>query len=214
MSISRVTAVNDLSTHPLMTHLVSRLRDIRLTPLAFRDTLGEIGRLLVYEALSQRTLIRRDIPTWKESMPVETLDESQMVIVPILRAALPMVEGVMRLFPQATGGFMAMKRDEESFQSRLYYDRLPDLSGKQVILCDPMLATGGSLCDALDLLKQKGATDITSLHIIAAPEGVKAAMQRHPDVKLFIAKIDQKLENGYIMPGIGDAGDRAYNTLQ
>ena len=203
----------DLSNHPLLMHLVSRLRDMTLSPLAFRETLGEIGRCLIYEALKDEVLGEKEIQTWNEKRVVPVIEEKKMVIIPILRAAMPMVEAILPIFPYATGGFLAMKRDEESFQSKLYYDRLPDLSGKKVIVCDPMLATGGSLCDALDAIKAKGATDIVSLNIIAAPVGVDAVKVKHPDVKVFIAQVDEKLENGYIVPGIGDAGDRAYNTL-
>lgn len=200
-------------SHPLLRHLVSRLRDQRLNSLAFRQTVGDIARYMVYEALQNSDLIQITVPALEDDLQVDVLDEKNMVIIPILRAALPMVEAILPLFPDATGGFLAMKRDEETFESKLYYDRLPNLSGKKVILCDPMFATGGSLSDAIDAIKDKGATDISFLNIIASVKGIEFIQKRHPDVKLFIAQVDEKVVNGFLVPGIGDAGDRAYNTL-
>jgi len=201
------------SKHPLVAHLVSRLRESRLDPLQVRQTIGDIGRYLLYESLETLTLKRKRIDTWQGELEVDAFTESDFVFIPILRAALPMVEHILPVFPNAMGGFMAMKRDEETFEGKLYYDRIPDLYGKTVVVCDPMLATGGSLDEALTVLKEKGGKDIISLNIIAAPTGVEYIKNRHPDVSFFIASIDEKIEKGFIYPGMGDAGDRAYNTL-
>ena len=130
-----------------------------------------------------------------------------------MRAGAPMLESIMGLFPDAPAGFLAMKRDEMTKKAVLYYDRVPECSGKTVILLDPMVATGGSLGDAIDAIKAKGAAKIISLNIIGAPEGLAVVEAKHPDIDLYIAQIDEKLDaDKFIYPGLGDAGDRAFNT--
>ena len=166
-----------------------------------------------YEALSNAVLTPESIMTWQGREEHRFIREEALVFVPIMRAGLPMLESVMALFPDAAAGFLAMKRDETTHEAILYYDRVPDCALKTVILLDPMVATGGSLCDAIDTIKAKGAAKIISLNIIGSPDGLAAVEARHPDIDLYIAQIDQGLTaEKFIHPGLGDAGDRAYNT--
>ena len=142
------------------------------------------------------------------------MKEEDLIFVTILRAGLPMIESVTALFPKASSGLLAMKRDEKTHQSILYYDRIPGCKDKTVIIVDPMVATGGSLCDAITVIKAKLPKKIISLNIIGAPEGLAILEQKHPDIEMYIAQVDKKLnEQMFIIPGLGDAGDRAYNTL-
>jgi len=196
----------------VIAHLITKLRDQNTKASDFRFTISQIAKILFYEAFKNEKLFYKDIQTWKGKKRFESLDESAYVFIPILRAALSMLDGISELMPGSASGFLAMKRDEETFKSRLYYDRIPSLKNKTAVVCDPMLATGGSLCDALNVIKEKNPERIISLNIIAAPDGIEFIKKHHPDIELFIAQIDQKLENGYIIPGIGDAGDRAFNT--
>jgi uracil phosphoribosyltransferase len=136
------------------------------------------------------------------------------MVVSVLRAALPMHDAVIETLGHSVSGFLGIKRDEETHKSHLYYDRVGDCSDKTVILVDPMIATGGSLCDAIEIIKKKGAQKIVSLNIIASPEGIEKVEAMYPDVKIIIGQIDERLDdNKYIIPGLGDAGDRAFNTL-
>lgn len=199
--------------HPLVKTLVNRLRDKEYDALRFRHTIAELARILSYEALSDVVLCPKSIQTWQGEEEHCFISEEGLVFVPILRAGAPMLESIMGLFPDAAAGFLAMKRDEETKKAVLYYDRVPECGGKTVVLLDPMVATGGSLCDAIDAIKAKGAAKIISLNIIGSPEGLAAVEAKHPDIDLFIAQIDQKLDaDKFIHPGLGDAGDRAYNT--
>lgn len=199
--------------HPLVKTLVNRLRSSQTDALRFRRTVAELAKILVYEAFAPSQLTDRCIPTWQGQRTSGFIAEEELVFVPILRAGLPMLDGVIELFSDAQSGFLAMKRDETTHQSVLYYDRLPECAGKTVILLDPMVATGGSLCDALAVVKSKAPKKIISLNIIGSPEGLEVVKRKHPDIDLYIAQIDERLdENMYIIPGLGDAGDRAYNT--
>ncbi len=194
-------------------HLVNILRDARCDPAKFRHGLKELSKLLLAEAAMNLPLAERKITTWQGSFTGSFIDESRVVCVSILRAALPMQEGVLEVLGEAEGGFLAMKRDEETHESRLYYDRVPDLKGKTVILVDPMVATGGSLHDALSLLSERGPDAIVTLNVIGAKEGVKRVAEAFPGVAIHIAQSDPHLNrDAYIVPGLGDAGDRAYNT--
>lgn len=200
--------------HPLLNSLVNTLRDTTLSPFEFRHTIREITKLLGYEALRDRTTVPKRIKTWRGENEFQVIDESKIMIVSVLRAALPMHESLLELLTGSTSGFLGMKRDEETHQSILYYDRVSDCNGKMVILVDPMVATGGSLCDAIEVVKRKGAKEIVTLNIIASPEGIAAVEKAHPDVQILIAQIDEKLtDDKFIVPGLGDAGDRAFNTL-
>lgn len=193
--------------------LISSLRDKQTDSLRFRHIVKEITRLLLNEALNNIELVSKRVATWKGEEIHEVLDEENLVVVTVLRAGMPMLEAVMETLPHVGGGFLAIKRDETTHESVLYYDRLPDCKNKKVIIVDVMLATGGSLCDAIEIIKYKDAREIISLNIIGAPEGIKRVQESHPDVDIFISQIDERLnENKFIIPGLGDAGDREYNT--
>ncbi|MFT7823937.1 MAG: uracil phosphoribosyltransferase [Sulfurimonas sp.] len=199
--------------HPVLKTLINHLRETRTDALRFRHIVHEVARLLAYEALASEPLEEREIETWNSHRKFEFIDEENLLFVSILRAGLPMTESVSALFPKASSGFLAMRRDEKTHQSVIYYDRIPECRGKTVILLDPMVATGGSLCDAISVIKHKEPSKIISLNLIGSPEGLDVVEHKHPDIHLYIAQIDEKLDkNMFIYPGLGDAGDRAYNT--
>ncbi|MCW8896220.1 MAG: uracil phosphoribosyltransferase [Sulfurimonas sp.] len=202
-------------SNPVTKTLVTHLRDQRRDAIRFRHTVAELTKQLVYEALKDFPLIEKEIVPWQGDGIFSTIDEENIVVVTVLRAGLPMLDSVMELLPNAVAGFLAMKRDETTHESKLYYDRLPDCKGKNILLVDPMVATGGSMNDALELIKTKKPKRIIALNIIGSPEGLEAVSSAHKDVDIYIAQIDERLdENKYIIPGLGDAGDRAYNTLE
>ena len=204
--------IHELS-NPVAKTLVNHLRETKTDALRFRHIVQELARLLAYEALQSETLEKQTINTWKGEQSFDFIKEEDLLFVTILRAGLPMIESVTALFPKASSGFLAMKRDEKTHQSVLYYDRIPECKGKTVILVDPMVATGGSLCDAISVIEAKEPKKIISLNIIGSPEGMSILEQKHPNIDLYIAQIDEKLnENMFILPGLGDAGDRSYNT--
>jgi len=201
-------------SNPVTKTLVTHLRDQRQDAIRFRHTISELTKQLVYEALKDFPLIERNIAVWQGNGTFFTIDEEKIMVVTVLRAGMPMLDSVMELLPEAKAGFLAMKRDETTHKSILYYDRLPDCKGKTVLLVDPMLATGGSMVDALDLIKSREASKIIALNIIGSPEGLEYVRSTHNDVDIYIAQIDEKLnDDKYIIPGLGDAGDRAYNTI-
>ena len=201
------------STNVVVKHLINRLRDVRTASNEFRLTIEEISRILVAEALSDFKTVTSNIDTWQGPLDVQMIEVQKLVLVPILRAGEPMLTGILRTLPYARSGFLAMKRDEETSLSKLFYENIPSLDDKTVLLLDPMVATGGSLIDGIDYLKSKGAKRIISLNILGAPEGIKKVQDAHPDVDIFIAQVDERLDdNNYIRPGLGDAGDRAFNT--
>ncbi len=201
------------SKNVVVKHLVNRLRDIRTNSNEFRLTIEEISRIIASEALSEFPTITTNIQTWQGPLDVEVLEVQKLVLVPILRAGEPMLTGILRTLPYARSGFLAMKRDEQTALSKLFYENIPPLEDKTVLLLDPMIATGGSLIDGIDYLKSKGAKKIISLNILGAPEGIKAVQDAHNDVDIYIAQIDERLDDHkYIRPGLGDAGDRAFNT--
>ncbi len=201
------------STNVVVKHLVNRLRDITTTSNEFRLTIEEIARIIASEALDNYPTITKKIETWQGALNVEMIDVQKLVLVPILRAGEPMLTGILRTLPYARSGFLAMKRDEKTAQSKLFYENIPNLEDKTVLLLDPMVATGGSLIDGIEYLKSKGAKKIISLNILGSQEGVDIVQKAFPDVDIFIAQIDPTLdENKYIRPGLGDAGDRAFNT--
>jgi len=204
--------IHELS-NPVTKTLVNHLRESQTDALRFRHIVQELARLLTYEALKSETLEEQTITTWQGKESFGFIKEEDLLFVTILRAGLPMIESVTALFPKASSGFLAMKRDEKTHQSVLYYDRIPECKGKTVIIVDPMVATGGSLCDAIVVIKAKSPKKIISLNIIGSPEGLAVLEQKHQDVELYIAQVDKNLnEQMFIMPGLGDAGDRAYNT--
>lgn len=201
------------SQNIVIKHLVNRLRDIRTDSFEFRTTIEEISRILLSEALAKHNTITVNIDTWQGDLDVQMIEEQSLVFVPILRAGEPMLNGLLKSLPNARSGFVAMKRDESTAESHLFYESLPNLAGKTVVLLDPMVATGGSLAEAIGLIKAKQPKQIISLNILGAQEGVDIVEAAHPDIELFIAQIDPRLdENKYIRPGLGDAGDRAFHT--
>ncbi len=204
--------IKELS-NPIIKTLISSLRETKTDALRFRHIVKEITKILLYESMQEEGLYTKTIQTWNGSESYEVLDESSFVVVTVLRAGMPMLESVMETLPLITGGFLAMKRDESSHKSKLYYDRLPDCKDKTVIIVDVMLATGGSLCDAIKIVKTKNPKKIICLNIISSPEGLVVIEENHPDVDIYLSQIDDKLdENKFIAPGLGDAGDREYNT--
>lgn len=201
------------STNVVVKHLVNKLRDINTTSNDFRLTIEEISKIIASEALNNFETTIEVINTWQGLLDVKMIEVQELVLISILRAAEPMLNGILKTFPDAKSGFLGMKRDEQTSLSRIFYENIPNLENKTVLLLDPMLATGGSLIHGITHLKTKNPKIIISLNIIGSPYGVKKVQEIHPDVDIFIAQIDQKLdENNYIIPGLGDAGDRAFNT--
>ncbi len=200
-------------SHPLAKHLLTKLRDINTESYLFREYLGEIARILLFEALKTEKTVKKQINIWIGRYEFPMIEEEKFVFIPILRAGLPMLDGVLQVFKNAKTGFLALKRDEETLKSILYYDRVPPLEGMTAVILDPMVATGGSLDYAIEVVKEKKPEKIISLNIVGAPEGIKRISEKHPDVEVFIVSIDKGLnDKGFIIPGLGDAGDRAFNT--
>lgn len=204
----------NVMTHPLIQHKVTLIRSVDTGTKDFRQLLEEIALLMGYE-------ITRDLPL--EDVEVQTplvkaigkqIAGKKLGIVPILRAGLGMVNGLLELMPMAKVGHVGMYRDPETLQPVEYYCKLPsDLAERRIIVTDPMLATGGSAAAAISLLKEKGAKDIQLMCLVAAPEGVEVVNKAHPDVRIYVAALDEKLnDHGYILPGLGDAGDRIFGT--
>ena len=200
--------------HPLIEHKLSILRDKKTGTKEFRELIKEIAMFLCYEAMKDVKLVETTIETPIQKMDTHKLDEDKYAFVPILRAGMGMLEGVITVVPNAKIGHIGMYRDEETFVPVNYFFKVPkDIEKREVFLLDPMLATGGSAIDAIDLLKSKGVKKIKFLCIIAAPEGIEAVEAKHPDVEIYCGSIDDHLnENKYIVPGLGDAGDRIYGT--
>lgn len=200
--------------HPLIEHKLAILRDKNTGTKEFRELIEEISMFLCYEAMSDAKLNKVSIETPIETMETRKLDEDEYAFVPILRAGMGMLNGVLNVIPNAKIGHIGMYRDEKTFEPINYFFKVPkDIEKREVIILDPMLATGGSAIDAIDLLKSRGVTKIKFLCIIAAPEGIEAVLKKHPDVKIYCGSIDKYLnENKYIVPGLGDAGDRIFGT--
>ena len=200
--------------HPLIQHKLTLLRRIETDTRDFRELTSEIANLLCYEATKDMATEPVEINTPLERMSGRQVSGKKVGVVPILRAGLGMLDGVMRMLPVARVGFIGLYRDEETLEPHAYYDKLPpDLSERDVIVLDPMLATGGSVSAAVALIKAQGALSIKLLAIIAAPEGIERLHNDHPDVDVYVANIDRQLnEVGYIVPGLGDAGDRLFGT--
>ena len=200
-------------SNPVITHMINQLRDSETNAFKFRKIIQELARLLSYEAFEYISMESRQITTWQGERSFDFIKEEELMFIPILRAGLPMLDPLLEMFPASSSGFLAMARNESSHEPVLYYDKVPNCQGKTVILLDPMLATGGSLSDAINFVKKHQPKKIISLNIIAAPEGLKVIEEAHPEIDLFIAQVDEHLnEEKFIIPGLGDAGDRAYNT--
>ena len=167
---------------------------------------------MVYEALRYTPLEVRRIETWVGEREFEFVREEEIVFVPILRAGLPMLEGALRAVPNARVGFLAIKRNEETLESKVYYSRLPDLKGAKVLILDPMLATGGTLIKAIEEVLKGNPSEIVSLHVVCAPEGIERVGERFPQHRMFTVSVDERLnDKGYIIPGLGDMGDRLFS---
>lgn len=205
--------------HPLITHKLTVLRDKETNSQVFRHLVEELVTLLAYEATREVKIHPVEIVTPVAPMKGAMLDTPRPVVVPILRAGLGMLEGMMRVLPSADVGFLGMVRDEKTLQASTYANRLPeDLSGRQCYILDPMLATGGTLVAAFNYLIERGAKDITAICLLAAPEGVKTVERAFEKssfpITIVTGALDQKLnEHGYIVPGLGDAGDRLYGVV-
>lgn len=200
--------------HPMVKHKISILRNEKTSTKEFRELITEISTLLCYEALSDAKLEEVNVKTPIIETKGYKINENNYAFVPILRAGMGMVDGVLKLMPTARIGHIGLYRNEETLEPVKYYCKLPDkIDEKEVFLLDPMLATGGSGSAAITMLKKDGVKKIKFLCIIAAPEGLRKIQEDHPDVQIYCASLDEKLNDvGYIMPGLGDAGDRIYGT--
>lgn len=207
-----------VADHPLITHKLTVLRDVNTPSPVFRQLVEELVTLLAYEATRDVRVERIQVQTPVAMADGVRLSRPRPLVVPILRAGLGMLEGMTKLLPTAEVGFLGIKRDEETLQPYTYANRLPDdLSGRQVYIIDPMLATGGTLIDSMNYVFERGATEVTAVCLLGAPEGVAAveAAMHGKNVRVVLGALDEKLnELGYIVPGLGDAGDRLYGIGQ
>jgi uracil phosphoribosyltransferase len=207
-------AVYELN-HPLVKHKIGLMRQANISSKDFRELAGEVGNLLTYEATRDLETESVSIDGWTgKPIEVERIKGKKMTVVPILRAGLGMLDGVMRLIPNAKISVVGLYRDEETLQPVAYFDKVvKQIDQRTALIVDPMLATGGTLCATISLLKQKGCTHIVGLFLVAAPEGLDKVTKAHPDVDIFTAAIDERLDDkGYILPGLGDAGDKIFGT--
>lgn len=200
--------------HPLIRHKLAIIRDKNTNTKQFREIISELATLMAYESFKDVPTQEIEVETPLEKTVQTVVKENSIAIVPILRAGLGMVDGILSLFPAAKVGHIGLYRDEETLEPQEYYCKLPsNIDEKVVMVVDPMLATGGSACDAIKMLKKRGCKRIKLMSIIAAPEGVKKVADTHPDVEIFVSTLDRCLnQNGYILPGLGDAGDRIFGT--
>ena len=199
--------------HPLAAHVVTHLRDKTTKPATFRTLTHQLSVLLAIEATRNLTTEARDIETPLEPVTGRVLLHQPLVIVPILRAGLGMVQPFVDMFPDVSIGYVGLERDHTTAIARSYYCKLPPLHGRHVLIIDPMLATGGSAVSAIDVIKAHGGADITLVSIVSAPEGVAEVEKHHPTVPIFTAALDRGLnDRKYILPGLGDFGDRLYGT--
>lgn len=210
MAVGRVYVLD----HPLIQHKLTLIRDRRTGPKEFRELLEEVAMLMAYEITRDLPLEETVVETPVAPAKAKVLAGRKLGVIPILRAGLGMVEGVLKLIPAAKVGHIGLYRDPETLRPVEYYCKLPtDVEERELIVIDPMLATGGSAAAAIDFLKERGARQIKLMCLIAAPEGIGRVRERHPDVDLYTAAVDERLnDHGYIVPGLGDAGDRLYGT--
>lgn len=203
-----------IMNHPLIKHKISLLRNKNTGTGEFRSLVEEIAMLMAYESLRDLPLEYEEIETPIEKCTAPTISGKKLAIVPVLRAGLGMVDGILNLVPMAKVGHIGLCRNEETHRPEQYYCKLPsNLDQREIIVLDPMLATGGSAAAAIDLIKKQGGKDIKFMCIIAAPEGVKVLSEAHPDIDIYVGNLDRCLnEDAYICPGLGDAGDRIFGT--
>ncbi|WP_235069137.1 uracil phosphoribosyltransferase [Turicibacter sp. TJ11] len=200
--------------HPLIQHKLTQIRQKDTSTTQFRQIINEIGGLMVYEITRDLPLEQIEIETPVAKTKANVIAGKKMVVVPILRAGLGMVDGILQMIPSARIGHIGIFRDEETLQPVEYFAKFPDgLDQRDIFIVDPMLATGGSAIAAINSIKERGAKNIKLVCLVGAPEGVKAINDAHPDVTVYLASLDEKLnEKGYIVPGLGDAGDRIFGT--
>jgi uracil phosphoribosyltransferase len=207
-------AVHEI-THPLIAHKLGLMRNANVSSKDFRELASEVGNLLTYEATRTLPTERATIESWSgDNVEVKQIKGKKITVVPILRAGLGMLEGVLELIPNAKISVVGLYRDEETLQPVAYFDKVvKNIDERTALIVDPMLATGGTLISTIDLLKEKGCKNIMGLFLVAAPEGIRSVVDKHPDVDIFTAAIDERLdESGYILPGLGDAGDKIFGT--
>lgn len=201
--------------HPLIQHKLGLMRAAGVSSKDFRELASEVGNLLTYEATRELETEIVDIEGWTgETIGIQKIKGKKITVVPILRAGLGMLDGVMQLIPNAKISVVGLYRDEQTLQPVAYFDKVvKDVEERTALIVDPMLATGGTLIATIDLLKQKGCSRIMGLFLVAAPEGIAAVVNAHPDIDIYTAAIDERLnEQGYILPGLGDAGDKIFGT--
>ncbi|ACO80269.1 uracil phosphoribosyltransferase [Azotobacter vinelandii CA] len=202
--------------HPLIRHKLGLMRRADISTKSFRELAQEVGALLTYEATKDLPLENYRIEGWCGPVEVEKIAGKKITVVPILRAGIGMLDGVLRLIPNAKVSVVGLSRDEETLVAHTYVEKLVgEIDQRLALIVDPMLATGGSMAATVDMLKKAGCKEIRALVLVAAPEGIRLLERTHPDVTIYTAAIDQRLnENGYIIPGLGDAGDKVFGTKQ
>ena len=199
--------------NPLLEHLVNSIRPLEVDHLRFRETLKAIGKIALPYMLEDLPLEPKEVELWSGKYTFGFLNENEIVVIAVLRASLPMFDGMMEVLKDAQGGFIAAKRDEKTLQSRIYYKRYTSLKDKIVIIPDPMLATGGTMELVLEEVLKEKPKKVKTLHCVSAPEGLERISRKFPQVEVYTIAIDKGLnEEGFIIPGLGDAGDRAFNT--
>ena len=200
--------------HPLIKHKLGLMREHSITTKDFRDLASELANLLTYEATKDLETEKETIQGWAGSVEVEKIKGKKITVVPILRAGLGMMDGVLNLIPSAKVSVVGLYRNEQTLEPVRYYVKLTgSIKERIALIVDPMLATGGTLVATIDLLKQEGCRTIKGLFLVAAPEGIRKVEAAHPDIELYVASIDEKLNDiGYILPGLGDAGDKIFGT--
>jgi len=198
--------------HPLLVHKLNSIRDMSKGRDELRSLLGEVATFMVYEALRSFPLEKKRIKTWVGEREFDFFREESILFVPILRAGLPMLDGALRAVPRARVGFLAIRRDEETLESKVYYSRLPNVEGAVVLILDPMLATGGTLIKAIEEVLKLKPSQVASLHLVCAPEGIGRVKSAFPEHRIFTVSVDEGLnDKGYIIPGVGDMGDRLFS---
>jgi len=202
------------ASHPLIKHKLGLIRRHDISTKDFRELASEIARLLTYEATKDLETEPETITGWNGPVQVEKIKGNKITVVPILRAGLGMMDGVLDLIPSARVSVVGLYRNEETLEPVTYFEKLTSsIDNRTALILDPMLATGGSLAACIDMLKKAGCTSIRGLFLVAVPEGIERVQKEHPDVDIYVASIDEKLnENGYILPGLGDAGDKIFGT--
>ncbi|PAU53166.1 uracil phosphoribosyltransferase [Pseudomonas sp. PIC25] len=202
--------------HPLIRHKLGLMRRADISTKNFRELAQEVGALLTYEATQDLPLESYEIAGWCGNVTAEKIAGKKITVVPILRAGIGMLDGVLSLIPSAKVSVVGLARNEETLEAQSYLEKLvPEIDQRLAMIVDPMLATGGSMVATIDMLKKAGCKEIRALVLVAAPEGIKTVNDAHPDVQIYTASIDQRLnEHGYIIPGLGDAGDKIFGTKQ